>query len=72
MMKRCSVKPYEGEEPFVFISYCHKDRAHIFPIIENKRFPEDSIGMDQHCHYSKQASSHPNYHDQIMVLYLPI
>ena len=35
MMKRCSVKPYEGEEPFVFISYCHKDRAHIFPIIEN-------------------------------------
>lgn len=34
-MKRCSVKPYEGQEPYIFISYCHKDRAAIFPIIEN-------------------------------------
>lgn len=33
-MKRCSVKPYEGNEKFIFISYCHKDRAYVFPIIE--------------------------------------
>lgn len=34
-MKRCSVRPYEGKEPYIFISYCHKDRAFVFPIIEN-------------------------------------
>jgi hypothetical protein len=33
-MKRCSAKPYEGAEKYIFISYCHKDRAYVFPIIE--------------------------------------
>lgn len=33
-MKRCSVKPYEGSEEYIFVSYCHKDKAHVFPIIE--------------------------------------
>ncbi len=33
-MKRCSVKPYDGNEKYIFISYCHKDRAQVFPIIE--------------------------------------
>lgn len=33
-MKRCSVKPYEGNEKYIFISYCHKDKANVFPIIE--------------------------------------
>lgn len=33
-MRRCSVKPYEGQEAYIFISYCHKDRAGVFPIIE--------------------------------------
>ena len=33
-MRRCSVKPYEGQEAYIFISYCHKDRASVFPIIE--------------------------------------
>lgn len=33
-MKRCSVKPYEGEEKYIFVSYCHKDKASVFPIIE--------------------------------------
>ena len=33
-MKRCSVKPYEGTEKYIFISYCHKDKAMVFPIIE--------------------------------------
>ena len=34
MKKRCSVKPYDGNEKYIFISYCHKDRAQVFPIIE--------------------------------------
>ena len=33
-MRRCSVKPCEGQEAYIFISYCHKDRANVFPIIE--------------------------------------
>jgi len=33
-MKRCSVKPYEGDENYIFISYCHKDRRFVYPVIE--------------------------------------
>lgn len=33
-MKRCSAKPYEGNDNYIFISYCHKDKKQIFPIIE--------------------------------------
>lgn len=33
-MRRCSVKPYEGQENYIFVSYCHKDKAHVFPVIE--------------------------------------
>lgn len=33
-MKRCSAKPYEGGENYIFVSYCHKDKKFIFPIIE--------------------------------------
>ena len=34
-MKRCAAKPYEGQEKYIFVSYCHKDRAYVFPIIEH-------------------------------------
>lgn len=33
-MKRCAVKPYEGSENYIFVSYCHKDKKYVFPIIE--------------------------------------
>ena len=33
-MKRCAAKPYEGQDKYIFISYCHKDRAYVFPVIE--------------------------------------
>ena len=33
-MKRCAAKPYEGQEKYIFVSYCHKDRAYVFPVIE--------------------------------------
>lgn len=33
-MKRCAAKPYEGGENYIFVSYCHKDKKFIFPIIE--------------------------------------
>ena len=33
-MKRCAAKPYEEQEKYIFVSYCHKDRAYVFPVIE--------------------------------------
>ena len=33
-MKRCATKPYEGQDKYIFVSYCHKDRAYVFPVIE--------------------------------------
>ena len=33
-MKRCSASPYEGKEKYIFISYCHKDKEIVYPLIE--------------------------------------
>ena len=33
-MRRCSVKPYEGNEGYVFISYSHGDKDRVYPILE--------------------------------------
>ena len=33
-MRRCAAKPYEGQEKYVFVSYCHRDKAYVFPVIE--------------------------------------
>ena len=34
-MKRCNAKPYEGNDEYIFVSYCHRDRVIVYPIIEN-------------------------------------
>ena len=34
MEPKCKAKPYEGSEPFIFFSYCHKDSAVVYPLIE--------------------------------------
>lgn len=31
---KCNATPYEGSEPFAFISYCHADEAIVYPYIE--------------------------------------
>ena len=31
---KCSFNPYEGNEPYIFVSYAHKDSAAVFSIIE--------------------------------------
>lgn len=33
-MKRCGAPPYEGNEQYIFVSYCHKDRKVVYPLIE--------------------------------------
>lgn len=30
----CRVVPYEGKEPYIFLSYCHKDAERVYPIME--------------------------------------
>lgn len=42
-MIRCSFKPYEGDEAYTFISYSHKDKALVFPILE--RMAEDGYNI---------------------------
>lgn len=34
MEPKCRATPYEGSEPFIFFSYCHKDSAVVYPLIE--------------------------------------
>ena len=34
----CRVVPYEGNEPYIFLSYCHKDQAKVYPIFEQMAF----------------------------------
>ena len=33
-MLRCSARPYEGREKYIFVSYSHRDRELVYPIIE--------------------------------------
>lgn len=33
-MQRCAFTPYEGNEPYIFISYAHKDSKRVYPILE--------------------------------------
>lgn len=33
-MLRCNAQPYEGNKPYVFVSYSHKDKDRVFPILE--------------------------------------
>jgi len=30
----CRAIPYEGEEPYIFVSYCHADEKSVYPLIE--------------------------------------
>lgn len=31
---KCRATPYQGQEPFAFFSYCHKDSSRVYPLIE--------------------------------------
>ncbi len=34
-MKKCLAIPYEGESPYIFTSYCHKDSGQVYPCLES-------------------------------------
>lgn len=31
---KCNAAPYEGTDKYIFVSYCHKDKAKVYPYIE--------------------------------------
>ncbi len=33
-MKRCSVRPYEGQQPYIYLAHSSKDKHVVYPIIE--------------------------------------
>ena len=46
----CAVKPYEGQEPYIFFSYCHDDEAIVYPIIEQMGADGYRIWYDDGIH----------------------
>ena len=31
---QCRAIPYEGKDPYIFVNYCHKDKASLYPVFE--------------------------------------
>lgn len=46
----CSVFPYEGKEPYIFLSYCHKDAERVYPIMEKMAHDGYRIWYDDGNH----------------------
>lgn len=49
-MIRCAAKPYEGQEPYIFISYAHKDCPQVFAIIEQLTADGYRVWYDEGIH----------------------
>lgn len=46
----CLVKPYEGEKPYIFFSYCHEDSGKVYPVIERMAREGYRIWYDDGIH----------------------
>lgn len=46
----CTVKPYEGQEPYIFFSYCHDDQDIVYPIMEQMGTDGYRIWYDDGIH----------------------
>lgn len=47
---KCNVRPYEGNEPYIFFSYCHEDARYDYPIIEQMASDGYRIWYDDGLH----------------------
>lgn len=47
---KCNVRPYEGNEPYIFFSYCHEDGGQTYPIIEQMVYDGYRIWYDDGLH----------------------
>jgi len=41
------IAPYNGEEAYIFLSYCHNDKAYVYPLIEKMQTKGYRIWYDQ-------------------------
>lgn len=46
-MLRCNVEAYEGDRPYLFVSYSHKDKDRVFPILEQMKQAGFRLWYDQ-------------------------
>ena len=46
----CRVKPYEGDQPYVFVSYCHRDAPQVYPMIEQMASTGYRVWYDDGIH----------------------
>lgn len=49
-MKRCNAKPYEGNEPYIFISYSHQDCDEVFSVVERLTADGYRVWYDEGIH----------------------
>ncbi len=49
-MRRCNAKPYEGNEPYIFISYSHQDCEAVFSIVERLTADGYRVWYDEGIH----------------------
>ena len=47
---RCYVIPFEGEQNYIFFSYCHDDAARVFPVIERLAVEGYRVWFDDGIH----------------------
>ena len=47
---KCYVSPYEGDQNFLFFSYCHDDEADVYPIIERLALEGFRVWYDDGIH----------------------
>ena len=63
----CKAKPYEGKEPYIFFSYCHKDAEMVYPVIERLAAEGFRIWYDNGIHpgdnWIETIASHLDYAD---------
>lgn len=46
----CAAIPYEGNEPYIFLSYCHKDANLVYPLLERMAMDGCRIWYDDGIH----------------------
>lgn len=64
----CSVKPYEGNKDYIFVSYCREDKKYVYPIIEQLARKGYRIWYDSGIHDGEDwLEEIINYHSKCTV-----
>ncbi|MBQ4158104.1 MAG: toll/interleukin-1 receptor domain-containing protein, partial [Clostridia bacterium] len=58
----CRAIPYEGTEPFIFVSYCHEDKKRIHPLLEQMVRDSYRIWYDENMHAGEDSADNIENH----------